>query len=110
MMTNEADAITRGAEGRGDRQRQTQGGDHHDPLVPGEARPHRPLHHSGWNPEPDLFASNQDFEVRPLDRVTIGDDLAAFCRAHFSRMPHQYWHGPLPPARDYVRRHPPPWA
>ncbi|WBB75065.1 hypothetical protein O7602_05925 [Micromonospora sp. WMMD1128] len=66
--------------------------------------------HSGWNPEPDLLASNQDFERRPLDRVAIGDDLAAFCRAHLSRMPHQYWQDPLPRARDYVRRYPPPWA
>ncbi|WP_349880933.1 hypothetical protein ABIH81_15570 [Micromonospora sp. HUAS YX12] len=65
--------------------------------------------HAGWNPEADLLAANREFERRPLDRIAITDDLATFCREHFSRMPHQYWGDPLPRARDYVKRHAPPW-
>lgn len=66
--------------------------------------------HSGWNPEPQLLAVNTEFEGRPLERVTITDDLATFCATHHSRMPSQYWQDPLPRARDYVSRHSPPWA
>ncbi|MFC0532097.1 hypothetical protein [Phytohabitans kaempferiae] len=65
--------------------------------------------HSGWNPEPQLFKVNQDFEGRPLERVTIASDLAAFCAEHNSRMPNQYWRDPLPRARDYAVGYPPPW-
>ncbi|MGC4895306.1 hypothetical protein [Micromonospora sp. DT31] len=66
--------------------------------------------HAGWHPEALLLAANREFERRPLEQVTITDDLATFCRAHLSRMPHQYWGDPLPRARDYVTRHSPPWA
>ena len=66
--------------------------------------------HAGWNPEVDLLAANRDFERRPLDRIAIVDDLATFCRAQHHRMPHEYWDDPLPRARDYVSRHPPPWT
>ncbi|MEU0080395.1 hypothetical protein ABZY58_21040 [Micromonospora tulbaghiae] len=72
-------------------------------------RPGRAFDHAGWNPEADLLAANREFERRPLDRIAIVDDLATFCREHFSRMPHQYWGDPLPRARDYVKRHAPPW-
>ncbi|WP_191837303.1 hypothetical protein [Catellatospora chokoriensis] len=65
--------------------------------------------HSGWNPESQLFTVNQDFEGRPLDRVRITADLAAFCAEHHSRMPHQYWQDPLPRAHGYLRRYSPPW-
>ncbi|WP_091607485.1 hypothetical protein [Micromonospora mirobrigensis] len=66
--------------------------------------------HSGWNPEPELLAANAAFEDRPLERVALGDDLAEFCAAHHSRLPHQYWGDPLPRARAYLSRHTPPWA
>nr|WP_258544775.1 hypothetical protein [Micromonospora provocatoris] len=72
-------------------------------------RPGRAFDHAGWNPEADLLAANREFERRPLDRIAIVDDLATFCREHFSRMPHQYWGDPLPRARGYVKRHAPPW-
>jgi hypothetical protein len=65
--------------------------------------------HSGWSSESQLFTVNQDFEGRPLERVTITADLAAFCAEHHSRTPTQYWRDPLPRARDYLVRHPPPW-
>ncbi|MFI2712916.1 hypothetical protein ACH495_22610 [Micromonospora sp. NPDC018662] len=64
--------------------------------------------HSGWNPEPDLLAANRDVESRPLERIALTDDLADFCSAHHHRMPHEYWRDPIPRARDYVHRHPPP--
>lgn len=66
--------------------------------------------HSGWNPEPHLLVANTDFEGRPLESVTITEDLAEFCRQHYSRMPHQYWQDPLRRARAYVERHRPPWT
>lgn len=65
--------------------------------------------HSGWNTESRLFMVNQDFEGRPLELVTIAADLAAFCAEHHSRMPTQCWRDPLPRAREYLRRYPPPW-
>ncbi|MEU7172824.1 hypothetical protein ABZ949_15230 [Micromonospora tulbaghiae] len=65
--------------------------------------------HAGWNREADLLAANREFERRPLDRIAIVDDLASFCQAQHHRMPHRYWGDPLPRARDYVNRHPPPW-
>jgi hypothetical protein len=65
--------------------------------------------HSGWNPEPELFAVNQAFEGHPLERVQIFVDLAQFCDQHNHRMPNQYWRDPRPRARDYVARHVPPW-
>ncbi|MEU8077293.1 hypothetical protein AB0B31_17795 [Catellatospora citrea] len=65
--------------------------------------------HSGWNPESQLFMVNQDFEARPLERVKITANLAAFCAEHYSRMPHQYWQDPLPRAHAYLRRYSPPW-
>jgi len=65
--------------------------------------------HSGWNPESQLFKINRDFEARPLERVTITTDLAAFCAEHISRMPHQYWQDPIPRAHEYLARHSPPW-
>ncbi|MBC8991417.1 hypothetical protein H9X95_14780 [Micromonospora chalcea] len=64
--------------------------------------------HAGWNREADLLAANREFERRSLDRIGITGDLATFCRAQHHRMPHQYWGDPLPRARDYVNRHPPP--
>ncbi|PWU47720.1 hypothetical protein DLJ46_13985 [Micromonospora globispora] len=66
--------------------------------------------HSGWNPEPELLAINTDFEGQPLQRVKIIHSLAEFCETHHHRMPDQYWHDPLPRARDYVGRYSPPWA
>ncbi|MGW5670742.1 hypothetical protein [Micromonospora sp. NPDC003776] len=66
--------------------------------------------HSGWHPEPHLLAVNSDFEGRPLENISITEDLADFCEQHHSRMPHQYWQDPLPRARAYVERHRPPWA
>ncbi|AXO36056.1 hypothetical protein ACGFLT_23445 [Micromonospora chalcea] len=66
--------------------------------------------HAGWNPEADLLAANREFERRPLDRIAIAGDLATFCRAQHHRTPHQYFGDPLARARDYVNRHPPPWA
>jgi hypothetical protein len=65
--------------------------------------------HSGWTLEARLFQDNQEFEGRPLERVTVGPDLAAFCAEHHSRMPAQYWQDPLPRAREYLARHAPPW-
>jgi hypothetical protein len=65
--------------------------------------------HSGWNTESQLFMVNQAFEGRPLERVTITATLAAFCEEHRSRMPTQYWRDPLPRAREYLGRYPPPW-
>lgn len=65
--------------------------------------------HSGWSPESQLFMVNEDFEGRPLERVTVTADLAAFCAEHYSRMPDQYWRDPLPRAREYLVRYPPPW-
>jgi hypothetical protein len=50
--------------------------------------------HSGWNPASELFRVNQDFEGRPLERVTITADLAVFCAGHNSRMPTQNWRDP----------------
>lgn len=66
--------------------------------------------HSGWNREPELVAANAAFEGRPLERVAIAVDLAAFCEQHDHRMPHHYWHDPVQRARDYVARHQPPWG
>ncbi|MFI7212775.1 hypothetical protein ACIBP4_22975 [Micromonospora maritima] len=66
--------------------------------------------HSGWHPRADLLAANRDFESRPLEAVALPADLAEFCAAHHSRMPHQYWGDPLPRARAYLTRHAPPWA
>ncbi|MFI5834702.1 hypothetical protein ACIA5A_13600 [Micromonospora sp. NPDC051300] len=66
--------------------------------------------HSGWHPEPRLLAANRAFESRPVEAVALADDLAEFCAAHHSRMPHQYWGDPLPRARAYLARHTPPWA
>jgi hypothetical protein len=42
--------------------------------------------------------------------IEVTTDLANFCEEQHHRMPHQYWHDPLPRARDYVARFPPPWA
>lgn len=66
--------------------------------------------HSGWNPEPQLLAVNTDFEGQPLERVPITVSLADFCEKYYHRMPNQYWHDPLPRAREYVGRYIPPWA
>ncbi|PGH42200.1 hypothetical protein COO58_20955 [Micromonospora sp. WMMA1996] len=66
--------------------------------------------HAGWNPEPDLLAVNRDFERRPVERVPLADDLAAFCAAHHHRMPHRYWRDPIPRARAYLDRYAPPWT
>ncbi|MFR9779470.1 hypothetical protein ACL02O_25860 [Micromonospora sp. MS34] len=66
--------------------------------------------HSGWNPESQLLAVNTEFEGQPLERVRIAAPLAEFCEQHHHRMPDRYWRDPLPRARDYVRRHIPPWA
>lgn len=65
--------------------------------------------HSGWNRESQLLMVNEDFEGRPLERLTIAGDLAALCAEHYSRMPDQYWRDPVPRARDYLVRYPPPW-
>lgn len=65
--------------------------------------------HSGWNPEPELLAVNSAFEGRPVERIEVGLDLASFCAAHDSRMPHQYWRDPWPRARAYVAGYVPPW-
>ena len=65
--------------------------------------------HSGWHREPQLFEVNQDFEGRALERVRITVDLPDFCAEHVHRMPHQYWHDPLPRARAYLARYSPPW-
>ena len=65
--------------------------------------------HSGWNPEPELLAANITFEGQPLESVTIVESLAEFCERHYSRLPHQYWRDPIPRARDYLSRYPPPW-
>ena len=66
--------------------------------------------HSGWNPEPQLFTVNTDFEGRPLERVRITVNLADFCDQHYHRMPHQYWRDPVQRAREYVGRHQTPRA
>ncbi|GLY07853.1 hypothetical protein Acsp01_82320 [Actinoplanes sp. NBRC 101535] len=65
--------------------------------------------HSGWHRESQLFTANQDFEGRPLERITITSDLPTFCADHVHRMPHQYWRDPLPRAHEYLARHSPPW-
>jgi hypothetical protein len=65
--------------------------------------------HSGWNPEPQLLEVNMVFEGRPLERVKITDGLIEFCEQFDHRRPHQYWRDPRPRARDYIRRHSPPW-
>jgi hypothetical protein len=64
---------------------------------------------SGWNLESHLLKVNSEFEGRPVERIEITADLAEFCETHTHRMPHQYWHDPVPRARDYVSRHRPPW-
>jgi len=66
--------------------------------------------HSGWNPEPQLFASNSAFEGVELERVPITVGLADFCDEHHHRLPHQYGRNPTPRARAFVARHRPPWA
>ncbi|MEV5768486.1 hypothetical protein AB0L34_28495 [Micromonospora sp. NPDC052213] len=71
---------------------------------------HWAFDHSGWNPEPQLLVANEDFEGHPLERVKITASLAEFCETYHHRMPNQYWHDPLPRARDYVGRYIPPWA
>jgi len=66
--------------------------------------------HSGWNPEPQLFAINTAFEGVELERVPITVGLAEFCDEHHHRMPHEYWRNPAARARAFVARHQPPWA
>jgi hypothetical protein len=66
--------------------------------------------HSGWNPESDLLSANEAFDRRSVESFPIDLSLADFCDRHWSRMRHQYWRDPVPRARDYVERFPPPWA
>lgn len=66
--------------------------------------------HSGWNPEPQLFAVNTNFEGHRLERVEITASLADFCEQHHHRMPRHYWRDPMQRARDYVGEQQPPWA
>ncbi len=66
--------------------------------------------HAGWSSTDDLRAVNAAFEGRTPDCFPVDLDLAAFCEAHHSRMPHQYWRDPVPRARAYVERFTPPWV
>jgi hypothetical protein len=65
--------------------------------------------HSGWSTETDLLAANADFEGQPVERIEISSTLAEFCAEHYSRMPDQFWHDPVPRAMRYIDRHVPPW-
>jgi len=66
--------------------------------------------HSGWNPESELLAVNEEFDGHPLERIHVALGLAEFCEQHNHRMPNQYWRDPLPRAHEYVGRYAPPWA
>ncbi len=66
--------------------------------------------HSGWNAEKDLLEVNAAFEGRPLELILLSAGLGEFCRRHNHRLPDQYWQDPIPRARSYLSRHPPPWT
>ncbi len=62
--------------------------------------------HAGWNREADLLAANREFTASTgPDRIRATSPLLP---GPHHRMPHQYFGDPLPRARDYVNRHPPP--
>lgn len=66
--------------------------------------------HSGWHRDGELLEANEQFEGRPLERVEITVDLAAFCGQQRHRMPHEFYADPVPRALSYLKRFEPPWV
>jgi hypothetical protein len=86
----------------------TAGGEH--PIHVFAARNEWAFDSSGWNPESELLRVNAEFEGRSVFGIEITYGLAEFCERHMHRMPHQYWHDPLPRARHYIDHFAPPWG